>query len=256
MSLFAKSARLLFLFVGLPVGAWWCYTATRPWFQVDRFIVTVSDHFSASHQQEVISFFQTNTDLKTASLDHVATDVRQHFPAIGKMALSQDASGSVSARVEAVSLYACINQDVVVAGDGRLLKKELFQDALVQSLNTLAIPDLAACCVDGQVTGVKSLAPELLATLSELPQHLFDRFSLSCRRHDAWLLVDKQEPRFAILFHGSHIPNEKVIAMCTKLKGTLDARGALVAQAKTGWVADVRFENQIVLFENAGGSHG
>jgi hypothetical protein len=251
--------RFILLFIGVPGCLWYTYKIAQPWFQVDRFDVRLACNFSPNEQKAVNSFFQTNALLKHVPLDHICAYVRKQFPSIGQLSLVQDASGVVMATADPTALCCCVNDDLVVDYHGNLLKQAAFAEQYTRLLPVVVIPHLASCCVgavtNGQVEYVGMLLPELVTTLKSMPSSLFEHFFVSCNRCDAWLLVEKQQPRFAILFHGSQIPQEKMIAMCTKLKGTLEVRGAFANPTDPGWIADVRFENQIVLFRNAGGVH-
>jgi hypothetical protein len=230
------------------------------WFQVDQFVVQPGDRFSQAQQQAIINFFQTTPALKSACLDEISRVICEKFPSIGCHILSQDAAGVVTVRVDPVKAQCLINTEFVLSQDGHLFKKNLFAESVIGGLVDLLVPHLDSCCTKACAMENKewigTLLPDLCTTVRTLSGDLFQRYNVSCRNQGSWLLHDKQEQRFAILFHGTKIPDEKVIAMCNKLKGTLDTRGALTATNTTSWVADVRFENQIVLFRNAGGSHG
>lgn len=239
--------------------AWMVRGLASSWFQVDQFVVHPGDQFSQEQQQAIMTFFQETQELKTASLDQISSSVRGQFPSVGRLALSQDASGQVTVFLEPVRPQSLINE-YVLSQDGQLFKKQLFHESVVSSLVNIFIPCLDACCVSPCTAENKecvgTLLPELHETVCKISGALLQRYNISCRNQASWLLVDKQEQRFAILFHGTKIPDEKVIATCDKLKGTLDARGVFTAADTLSWVADVRFENQIVLFRNAGGNNG
>lgn len=232
----------------------------RTWFVVDQFVVLPSSQFSAEQQASITSFFHDSPALKSADLAQISSIVRTQFPSIGHLDLAHDGSGLVTAQIDAVKPLCLINQDYILSSDGALIKKQVFEVSVLNTLVSLEVPQLDVCCCVPCAMMHKEcvgrLQPALVATAQLLPNYVTAEYNVSCRNHCSWLLVDKREQRFAVLFHGSHIPDKKILARCAKLKGTLDARGAFAPTARRSWIADVRFENQIVLFENAGGIHG
>lgn len=260
MSRLVQGTKITFFFLGSALSIWMIHVYANTWFQIDQFVVHPGDGFSQSQKQAITEFFQTTSELKGASLDQISSSVRGQFQSVGHLALSQDASGVVTAHVESVALQCFINQEFVLSQEGNLFKKNLFCDAATGSLVAFDVPSLDLCCVSPchveNRECIGTLLPDLLVTACKIPRALLQQYQVSCRNYGSWLLVDKQERRFAILFHGSKIPDEKVIATCNKLKGTLDTRGVFTAAGAPSWIADVRFENQIVLFRNVGGSNG
>jgi hypothetical protein len=260
MSRSIKIARITFFVVSLSLCAWMVRAWAGTWFQIDQFVVEPGARFSQEQKQTITRFFQETQELKTTSLDELSRRIREQFPSVGFHILSQDASGVVTVRVDPVRVQFLINTEWALSDDGHLFRKNIFDDAVIASLVDLHIPNLNACCTTtcdlNNKECIGTLLPELFQTACAIPSTLFQQYNVSCRDQGSWLLNDKKEQRFAILFHGTKIPDEKVIATCNKLKGTLDTRGALTTASKNSWVADVRFENQIVLFRNAGGSHG
>lgn len=71
-------------------------------------------------------------------------------------------------------------------------------------------------------------------------------------------LSDKEQPRFAIQFNAQKIPDEKMFAYCGMIKNLLQERGSFEGRKKqTRWIADIRFERQVILFsEDKGVTRG
>lgn len=67
-------------------------------------------------------------------------------------------------------------------------------------------------------------------------------------------LTEAQNTRFVILCNAQQIPTQALLDACASLKAMLDERGSFRGRTTTHWVADVRFEHQIVLYCQKGGS--
>jgi hypothetical protein len=71
-------------------------------------------------------------------------------------------------------------------------------------------------------------------------------------------LTDKEQPQFIILFNAKSIPDAAMFAHCSSIKQLLQERGSFGGRKKdTRWVADIRFERQVIVFsEDKGVAHG
>ena len=71
-------------------------------------------------------------------------------------------------------------------------------------------------------------------------------------------LTDKEQPQFTILFNAHVIPDAGMFAHCSSIKQLLQERGSFGGRNKdTRWVADIRFERQVIVFSEKGGiAHG
>ena len=71
-------------------------------------------------------------------------------------------------------------------------------------------------------------------------------------------LTDKEQPHFTILFNAYSIPDASMFAYCRSIKRQLEERGSFSGRYKgTRWVADVRFDRQIIVFsEDKGVTRG
>jgi hypothetical protein len=71
-------------------------------------------------------------------------------------------------------------------------------------------------------------------------------------------LTDKEQPQFNILFNTHSIPDAATFAHCAVIKKQLEERGSFSGRQKEArWVADVRFDRQVIVFSEKGGiAHG
>lgn len=138
-----------------------------------------------------------------------------------------------------------INNDYVVTVTGKLLPKNNFDSLLVSALGHINIvfsnnePVLSDAC-----------RQFILA----IPSSLLDTYQCVWESDTRVRLYDKQQTHFVIVCHPLMMPNEKMIQHCNALKGELVERCVFeLPRAKT-WVADIRFEDQIVVSQEKGGN--
>ncbi len=125
-------------------------------------------------------------------------------------------------------------------------------DAHVLTENrTIISSDFYACYVLGhlpqvQVTSVisKTVSKEIMAAIKHsIKERLFDHFMVSMQDEQKWYLQDKKDPSFTICCNASCLPIGAIRDACDQLKETVKKNNT----TKMAWVADVRFDHQIVL---------
>ena len=257
MKRFVRGVKISGFCICVVASLWAVRSFAVRFFRVERFLVQSDSAFSKAQKAAISDFFQNDQTFKTASLAVVAKRVHERFFSIKKVSLVQDSSGSIMVKADSVRPLFRINDDLVLVDDGRLFKKALFDRTVLDSLNSIDVQSIDHRC-DGSVDMeqdelVGAFLPQLLKTVREIPGTLFRKYHVSCCDKVCWSLEDKQQKKFLIFFNGMKMPDDTVIYSCNKIKGTLDARGVFTGRCAHAWVADVRFEDQIILFRKIGG---
>ncbi len=99
----------------------------------------------------------------------------------------------------------------------------------------------------------KEVSKEVMAAIQRsIKERLFDHFMVSMQDEQEWYLQDKKDPSFTICCNASCLPIGTVREVCDQLKETVKKNST----SKIAWVADVRFDHQIVLSRYKGGRNG
>ncbi|HLE76184.1 MAG TPA: hypothetical protein VI521_00260 [Candidatus Babeliales bacterium] len=99
----------------------------------------------------------------------------------------------------------------------------------------------------------ESVSTEIMAALQKsIQDHIFDRFIVSIDSEQQWRLQDKDDPLMTICCNASSLSMGTVRELYGQLKELMKKKGT----TKTAWMADVRFNHQIVLSRYKGGRNG
>jgi hypothetical protein len=99
----------------------------------------------------------------------------------------------------------------------------------------------------------KTVSKEVMAAIKHsIKVRLFDHFMVRMQDEQEWYLQDKKDPSFTICCNASCLPVGDIRELCDQLKETVKKNNT----TKIAWVADVRFDHQIVLSRYKGGRNG
>lgn len=99
----------------------------------------------------------------------------------------------------------------------------------------------------------ESVSNEVMAAIKRsIKEHIFDRFSVTIESDQLWQLQDKSDPLMTIACNASCLPIGAMRDVYSQLKKLVKKKSI----TKTAWMADVRFNQQIVLSRYKGGRNG
>jgi len=236
-------------------GAVFCWGAKKYCFsllQAHCFSFQLDALFCDEQRRKIKDFFQSDDSFKTLPLHELSVRAREKFPSIQSLVLSLSAAGMVTARIKSVSPLFRINDNLVLVDGSKIFKSAIFSDMFLDHLNQVYLSQSGGFDLL-QEECVGRLPKSFFATMGKLSVSLFDEYRISYQDKATWWLQDKQQKKFFILFNNTQMPNEHLLAICNKIKGTLVARGQFCSGRTQRWVADTRFKDQIILFRKTGG---
>lgn len=180
--------------------------------------------------------------------EQLSTHTKQQFPWIQSIDLSFFSSGRAHVALIAYDPLCLINNTYVMISTGALLSKDFFEATSINMLRSLSV-------VFGTEEAV--LSDECKRFIVDVPLAVLDAYRCVWVDNNSVRLYDKQQPYFVIVCHPEGIPNDTIMRHCNALKQELIERCVFgVPRAKT-WVADIRFEGQIIVSqENRGNIYG
>ncbi len=196
--------------------------------------------FSNNVHQNIKQFVQ-HCDAKDAS---IVENVQQAFPFVHAISCEKKASGVTLYAVRSKKPFMRVNDQFVLTRDGNLFSEQLFADDVVDVLPTLRT-----------VSNTTSrIAPEIIACMKRIPSEILKTHTVTWI--DAWhvLFDEKKDINFTILCTKNTVLNQEAMRYCERIQDDLAQKGLLGIRQ---WVADMRFENQIILSSGTGGyRHG
>jgi len=209
-----------------------------------QYAVVCDAAFSKIVQTNITDYIQNNELLKASSLSVLNDQIKKQFSCIASITSELYAPGVVQVCVQAVKPVLSVNQSFVLSHAGDCFSKELFTPVSVKQL-----PDLTVRAV-----GDNDISAGLRRASAVLSSSLFDTHAVVWESDHAAYLHDKQDPWFAIICSAESLPNDQMLSKCEQLKKDLSVKKRM---SQDCWVADVRFDNQIVVYsEKRGVAYG
>jgi hypothetical protein len=168
--------------------------------------------------------------------------VPQYFPFIKSFTM-QCIPGAMCCSFKTRKPFCLVNNNLVLTTDGVLVGKEVFESQVLEGLKTAYVSEIA-------IQKEYELGA-FQACMSQLPASVLNGYDLVW--HDAITasLRDKEQKNFSIFFNAETLPTLPVLADCNVIKKNLIENNLM--QQKKSWIADIRFTNQIIVFEDKGG---
>ncbi len=135
-----------------------------------------------------------------------------------------------------------INNDQLLLENQLLFSADYYAIYKVESLQKIhiALP-IPAAVSSSIVTAMKQC----------LAEKIFDHYTVYVANEHEWYLKDIQDPLFTLCCNGESLPIDGIHLAYNRLKNHVKKR-----ETKTKWIADVRFQDQIILSMDKGGRYG
>ncbi len=218
-----------------------CLWLNHQLFTINRYIFSFDQTISDKTQQKIAAYVEAN-QLSIFNGPAIADAIQERFSFVHNVTLSYLPIGVVCVEIIADQPEYWINNTQVITRKGSLYAKKVFTKH-----NLALLPSIAISFDEDQ----QALPTRLHDVVTNLPSHVFTTYDFEWdTEHIIWLR-DKEKPQFAIVFAADQLPTEKVLFGCTQIKQVLHQRLAL--ECKTHWVADIRFNDQIIVYKGLGG---
>jgi len=219
---------------------------------------TFSGSFCRGQKTKIKDFVSGEISKKHKALYKLCLVVQKKFPSIAHLALARTVSGQLVVTIQSVHPLFMVNDTFVLTSCDGLFNKLLFDNAVLKNLPCISCATIKkiselALLEDLQKNFSAQLPENFLKTAQQIPADRFAQYSVECEDTITWRLCDKQKTNFSILCTKKTISDERLLAACNKIKGTLSARDNRFARGIRPWVTDTRFEDQIILFRKTGG---
>ncbi|HEV2600708.1 MAG TPA: hypothetical protein VGT41_00285 [Candidatus Babeliales bacterium] len=237
------------MILGLSVLGGTLYIAQTNVFAVKAYLFSFSPVFAERAKQNIIDYVKQSS-MSTVSSPvaqnyQLTAAIKQQFSCVKRVATQLLPSGAMRVVIDAVEPVLCVNDTYLLAAESGCISKDLFIPSCIAQLPTIR-------CAVGSGSDIpvalhqckQKFSPALCNTYDVIWQDEF------CIR-----LQDKQETKFSIICSAQCIPDQTCLLQCEQLKKTVfelsDARKAVRDKQ---WVADVRFNDQIVVYSEKKGA--
>jgi hypothetical protein len=181
--------------------------------------------------------------------EHKAQEIQKQFPWIKSVSFFRTPAQTM--RVSVV-----IDEPVIKVNEAILTKSRVFPASTFTQTQIAALPTLSVHFPIA--TDRADIPPAFIPHAQTFATELFAPYSITWFDAYTARLTDKEQPNFVIQFNAQSIPDAKMFAHCATIKKLLQERGSFEGRKKqTRWIADIRFERQLILFsEDKGVTRG
>lgn len=173
----------------------------------------------------------------------IIATITEQFPCVKSVSVHCQASNTAHIAVEAYDPIVRINNTHVLTEIKTIIPACSYALYAVNALPlfsmTGALPDH---CSDRMMNAIKSCVKE----------SVFDRYTLSWVNDHELYFKDIQDPSFSLLCDAASLPTHTMLVSYEQVKNSIKRRNS----AMNRWVADLRFNDQIIVSGAKGGSYG
>lgn len=203
-----------------------------------KYVCKFDDVLVASCQLEIQSFIQ-HIDKKIA-LQHaqLVAVITKQFPFIKSIKTHLVPPGTMELEFICTKPLCKINDNCLAVPPKFLLPRNLFQEQQCASLPMI--------CCDDQV--LKTIDQKQVVTIAkQITFAVFEHFDVILKSKDDLVFTDKLEPKLSLMCRVNKIPSASLCYYGNTVKGLLVTQGAFANRKVHNWLADLRFEKQIIL---------
>jgi len=223
------------------------YKASRILFEPSGYFLNTSSVLSQQAHLTIANFCE-QIDVKKLPLQKIAYNIKERFPIIESVTIHQQPTKTLDIRCCVYTPLFNINHDMIVCASGILEPSHSFKTELITTLPALKID---AC----EITENR-LHTVCYDCLASCPSTLFDVYDLTWKNEAEIVLTDKKQGRFSILSDINTINDQKKFNLYAHLKHDIMNRNDFALNKGKQWVADIRFDNQIIIFSRGGRGYG
>jgi hypothetical protein len=166
-----------------------------------------------------------------AIIDHI----QKQFPVINKTIVSYRPT-AVHVAIYGRKPLCCINNSLVLTGEGELFPKNSFSDSAITDIPTITVA----------TPWMTQASTFLLSLLHELPSDFNQHYTLELVNEHYMRLVDKNKPQFTIVSSAAQKEIPTLLAHCEVVKKNIDERKGF--DKGIAWIADARFANYVIAY--------
>lgn len=217
-------------------------------FGVQSYHLKIDDRIVPSLNAQLAAHIQTLPSGVRVAPDLSAQAIQKQFPWVKSVSLFRIPTKIMQVAVAVDEPQVKINA-FIITDHLRVLPVSTFIPSALSALPSLQVTFLNA---------ESNIPPAFIPHAQTFTDERFSPYTLTWIDEFQARLTDKEQPQFTILFNAHSIPDTAMFAHCSSIKKLLEERGSFAGRHKgTRWVADVRFERQVILFSEKGGiTHG
>jgi len=221
-------------------------------FSVDGYAFEFEDACSQLHKSEIITFINENKAFKRLSLKSIARKMKEQFPSIQSVQSFYSSSSILRFRIALCKPAVLVNDSYVISENKILLDKTIFSENKVKDCPAIEIKNIQRSDEDSLCLS-KKITEKCKKMIFDLPAECFNEYDIVRESETKSVMCHKKQGNFSVWFNDSKVPDNKVLIVCGLLKNKLTEQGEFSRRYPRRWIADVRFDDQVILYMERGG---
>lgn len=216
---------------------------------VHTFVFCIDDHISCEEKHAIMNFIHELYERDTTYTCDNLLPIRQQFPFIESLHIALLPNHMLHYTIHAAKPCCMVNQELVFTKNSTLVHKQLFTQLSIQGLPTIFVDEIAL----QKEQGLRGLQQ----CITQLSHTLFVDYKVAWINAMHVRLYDKNQPHFSIVFSTDRLPDTRILTACTSIKQDISSLKKNTGEKRgrssiSHWAADIRFNNQIVLYAEKG----
>ncbi len=209
----------------------------------------INDQITCAEKHAIMNFIHALHEHNTTQVADNILPIQQQFPFITSITIALLPNNIMQYTMDIANPCCIVNQELAFTKNNTLVSKHIFTPTSIQNLPTVLVDEVALQKDHGLLS--------FQQCVTALPSSLFTDYNVAWFNPMHVRLFDKTQPQFSIVFSVDRLPDARAITACTSIKHNLPSpnknRYKKKGQSNTSnWAADIRFNNQIVLYAEKG----
>jgi len=241
--------RIFVGFVPLLVGGIIGYNSYRILFIPSDYTLETNSILSTQAIEQINNFIEQNIDFKNSlSLKKIASSLKEEFACIKRVAIRQLPTKKLHIQLSTYKPLFRLNNDCI------LLKSGIIEP--LHSFNPQSIDKLQCITVHNSAINKHQLSSPCYTCLTNCSPSVFESFDFTWNNETELILHDKKQRRFSILGDINTLTDQQKLKLYTTLQHQIMNRNDYALNKGKKWIADFRFDNQIIIFSRGGRGYG
>lgn len=203
-----------------------------------QYEICVDTVFSHMIQHEVIVYIESLDKRLALQPSLFVSTIKKQFPVIQSIKTSLIPPGIMKVICSACNPLCVVNENLLLVMPQTICPITHFQEHVVASLPSITVENSV----------LQSYNPkDLISMFKMLNKNIFDQYQVEVLASKNVIFKDKKQPLLSVVCRLDSISSKNLIMYGAYMRELLEARKSATKKTKDNFIADLRFEKQIIL---------
>jgi hypothetical protein len=213
-----------------------------------RIVVTADSILHESISATISDYLVEHDLFKKSSLAALTDDIKKQSPAIAHVTSERCPPHTIHVHLHACKPMISINDTVVLATNQTYVPQKLFVSCVIKECTAITYHE--------EIKALTDFSPALTTGSHQLRIDALKNYTIDWHNDHYTRLHNAHTPQFSIICSADSLPTNELIKQCEQIEQKITMQSARTKK-KQHWVADIRFRDQIVVYnEEKGATYG